>query len=125
MLESADMARLQRHLFICMNERPAGHPRGCCAGKGAGEVLAALKLALRRRGLDDRVRGNKAGCLDACESGVSLVIYPEGVWYGGVTPADADEIVESHVVGGKVVERLLQEKGGDLPQLQPLDDPTA
>jgi (2Fe-2S) ferredoxin len=125
MLESGDMAPFQRHIFICMNERPAGHPRGCCASKEAGEVVVALKRALRRRGLDDRVRGNKAGCLDTCENGVSVVIYPEGVWYGGVTPDDADEIVESHVIGGRVVERLLQERSGDLPQIQPLSDPQA
>jgi (2Fe-2S) ferredoxin len=115
------MAPFQRHVFICMNERPEGHPRGCCSAKGAGEVVVALKMALRRRGLDDRVRGNKAGCLDTCEQGVSMVIYPEGVWYGGVTVADVEEIVESHVVGGKVVERLLHEKGGEMPRLEPLD----
>jgi len=108
-----------------MNERPAGHPRGCCATKGAGEVLAAFKRAHRTRGLDARVRGNKAGCLDTCENGVSVVIYPEGVWYGGVTVADVEEIVESHVIGGKVVERLLQEEGSEPPRLQPLDDPPA
>jgi len=107
-----------------MNERPAGHPRGCCSTKGAGEVLVAFKRALRIRGLDGRVRGNKAGCLDTCENGVSVVIYPEGVWYGGVTPADVEEIVESHVIGGKVVERLLQEEGGPWPQLDPLDAPS-
>jgi (2Fe-2S) ferredoxin len=114
------MSRFQRHLFVCMNERPPGHPRGCCAGKGAGEVLVALKRALLARGLDDRVRGNKAGCLDACEDGVSVVVYPEGVWYGRVTPADAEEIVERHIIGGEVVSRLLQTGGEPGGPVRPL-----
>ncbi len=67
----------------------------------------ALKAELRARGLDRRIRANGAGCLDACEHGAAMVVYPEGVWYGGVTPADVPEIVESHLVGGRPVERLV------------------
>ena len=99
--------RYERHVFVCENRRPDGHPRGCCAGKGGAEVKEALKAELKARGLQARVRANSAGCLDACEEGAAMVVYPEGVWYGGVTPEDVPEIVERHLVGGEPVERLV------------------
>lgn len=70
-------------------------------------VRSALKSELAKRGLSGLIRANASGCLDACEFGVSVVIYPEGVWYGGVTTADVPEIVEQHLVNGRVVERLV------------------
>ena len=99
--------RFERHVFVCENRRPEGHPRGCCAAAGGAEVKEALKAEIKARGLQTRVRANSAGCLDACEHGVALVVYPEGVWYGGVTPADVPEIVDRHLVGGAPVERLV------------------
>ena len=117
---NSGMARYERHLFVCVNERPAGHPRGCCLAKGSGELRDAFKKALKSRGLAGRVRANKAGCLDTCEQGISVVVYPEGVWYGGVTLADVDEIVERHIIGGEVVTRLLQEGGEPLSRSRPL-----
>ena len=87
------MSRYQRHLFVCVNCRPEGHPRGCCADRGGEEVRAALKKGLKKRGLAGRVRANAAGCLDTCEQGVTVVVYPEGVWYGGVTVDDVEEIL--------------------------------
>ena len=53
------------------------------------------------------MRANKAGCLEQCEVGPTVVVYPDAVWYGGVTPADVDEIIDSHIVGGRLVERLI------------------
>jgi (2Fe-2S) ferredoxin len=100
------MATFARHLFVCTNQRPAGDPRGCCADKGSAEVAEAFKRRLHERGLKRIVRANKAGCLDQCARGVTVVVYPDGVWYGGVTPADVDEIIEAHVIGGRPVERL-------------------
>lgn len=101
------MARFQRHVFVCINDRGPDHPRGCCAAKGAADVAAALKRGVHARGLKRVVRANKAGCLDQCARGVTLVVYPEGVWYGGVTAEDVDEIIDEHLVGGRVVERLV------------------
>ena len=101
------MARFQRHLFVCINDRGPEHPRGCCAQKGSEEVVAALKSRAFERGLKRIVRVNKAGCLDQCARGVTCVVYPEGVWYGGVTLEDVDEIVERHLIQGEPVERLV------------------
>lgn len=101
------MPSFQRHVFVCVNERAADHPRGSCKAKGSPEVRDALKKALAARGLKSEVRANNAGCLDQCEHGVTVVVYPEQVWYGGVTVADVEEIVDRHVIGGEVVERLL------------------
>lgn len=100
------MKKLCAHIFVCTNERPPGHPKGCCATKGSAQLVAALKEELANRRLLATVRAQKAGCLDACEQGPSIVVYPEGVWYAKVTPADVPEIVESHIVGGRPVERL-------------------
>jgi (2Fe-2S) ferredoxin len=95
-----------RHVFVCTNRREPGHAKGCCADKGAEEVREAFKRALEARGLRGRMRANAAGCLDQCPRGVAVVVYPEQVWYGRVTAADVDEIVERHLVGGVPVERL-------------------
>jgi (2Fe-2S) ferredoxin len=100
------MAEFQRHLFICINQREADSPKGCCAAKGGSEVAAAFKSKLYARGLKRLVRANKAYCLDQCAHGVPIVVYPEAVWYGGVTLADVDEIIEAHIIGGRPVERL-------------------
>ncbi len=103
---STSTRKLKHHVFVCLNERPADNPRGCCKTKGAEEVLAALKSEVAKSGLLAEVRAQKSGCLDVCEHGVSVVIYPEGVWYGGVKPGDAQEIVHQHLMSGKIIERL-------------------
>jgi len=97
----------QRHVFVCINERAAGHPKGCCKLKGGPDVRDRLKAELASRGLSKTIRANNAGCLDQCEHGVTVVVYPEQVWYGHVTVEDIPEIVEKHLVGGQVVTRLL------------------
>ncbi len=95
-----------RHVFVCENQRPPGHPKGCCADKGGAALKVALKKAAAEAGLKGEVRINSAGCLDACEFGAAMVVYPEQVWYGGVQPSDLAEIVQSHLVDGTPVERL-------------------
>ncbi len=101
------MPSFQRHVFVCINERAADHPRGSCKLRGGPEVRDRLKKELTARGLSKAIRANNAGCLDQCENGVTIVVYPEQVWYGHVTVDDIAEIVEKHLIGGEVVTRLL------------------
>jgi len=99
--------RYSRHIFICTNRRKDDDPKGSCAQKGSEEIRDLFKKELHARGLKAKVRANKSGCLDVCEHGPNIVIYPEGVWYSHVTKEDVVEIIEKHVIEGKVVERLL------------------
>lgn len=94
------------HVFCCVNERPEGHPRGSCSSRGSIRLRNYFKARAKELGLD-RVRINQAGCLDRCELGPTLVIYPEGVWYHYQTREDVDEILRTHVMGGERVERLI------------------
>jgi (2Fe-2S) ferredoxin len=96
----------ERHVFVCTNRRDPGNPKGDCASKGSEEVRDEFKRLLHEKGLKGRIRANAAGCLDQCSRGVSVVVYPEQVWYGGVVAGDVAEIVEQHLVGGVPVERL-------------------
>jgi (2Fe-2S) ferredoxin len=100
------MAPFERHIFICCNQRESGHPRGCCDPNAEDWLQKAFKKALAARGLNRRVRANRAGCLDQCEHGPTVVVYPDGVWYGRVTEADVDEIIDRHIVSGEPVARL-------------------
>jgi (2Fe-2S) ferredoxin len=100
------MPSYERHLFICTNERDPSNPKGCCSAKGAREVRSRLKKLAFDAGLRGKVRINTAGCLDQCEQGVSIVVYPDNVWYGHVTLDDVDELFNEHVLHGRPVERL-------------------
>jgi (2Fe-2S) ferredoxin len=100
------MPKFEHHIFICTNQRDADHPRGSCDPTKGGDLLRTFKTSLSQHGLRCTVRANKAGCLDQCEHGPTVVIYPEAVWYGKVTSEDVNEIIEQHVVAGRVVERL-------------------
>jgi (2Fe-2S) ferredoxin len=100
------MLPYQRHVFVCVNERPADSPKGCCASKGASAVRSRLKKLAFDAGLRGAIRINNAGCLDQCERGVAIVVYPEAVWYGAVTVDDVDELFHEHVLNGRPVERL-------------------
>ena len=101
------MSRFRCHLFVCINRRPDGHPKGCCAEKGSEEVVKAIKIAAYKAGLKGVVRVNKAGCLDSCENGISAVLYPQGVWYRRITLDDVDEIVQRTLVRGEIIDRLV------------------
>jgi (2Fe-2S) ferredoxin len=100
------MAKFEKHIFVCGNHRPEGHPRGCCDPTESGALQHAFKTQLSLSGVRATVRANKAGCLDQCEHGPTVVVYPEGIWYGNVTLADVEEIVESHILANRPVQRL-------------------
>lgn len=103
----AETSYYQRHIFFCLNERKAGED--CCANHGAQAGFDRCKSQVKEAGLSGpgQVRVNKAGCLDRCAAGPVAVVYPEAVWYTFIDNDDIDEIVESHLKNGKIVERLL------------------
>ena len=100
------MSYYRRHVFFCCNQRDP--PERCCATNDALEMQQYAKKRIKALGLSgkDRVRINKAGCLDRCEEGPVIVVYPEEVWYTYVDRQDIDEIIDRHLVGGEIVERL-------------------
>lgn len=100
------MKRFDKHIFVCENVREAGHPRGCCSEKGSVQLRETFKKRLKELGLASKVRANSSGCMDACEFGASVVIYPEQIWYGGVKESDIEEIIQSHLINNIPVDRL-------------------
>jgi (2Fe-2S) ferredoxin len=109
-----EVKKLERHVFVCTNQRAEGHPRGCCQSKGSEEILKKLKEKVAAAGLQSKIRVQKSGCLDVCESGAAMVVYPEGIWYGSLNTADPElleqrlnAIVETHLKGGVSVKELL------------------
>ncbi len=101
------MTRFSCHLFVCTNRRAEDNPKGCCASKGSEQIAKAIKIKAYERGLKGQVRVNQAGCIDACATGVSAVMYPSGVYYQQITLDDVDEIVERSLVQGEVIKRLV------------------
>jgi (2Fe-2S) ferredoxin len=98
----------RHHVFFCCNQRPADDPRGCCSAKGSVRVRDYAKQKVKALGLAGRgkVRINQAGCLDRCEEGPVVVVYPDNVWYTYVDEEDVDEIISEHLANGRIVERL-------------------
>jgi (2Fe-2S) ferredoxin len=96
----------ERHVFFCCNQREEG--KACCNDHGARELRDYAKAQVKQLGLNGpgKVRVNNAGCLDRCQEGPVLVVYPEAVWYTYVDTDDIDEIVREHLAGGRIVERL-------------------
>lgn len=104
-LPNAPMSRLQRHVFVCVNERD-DQSRPSCGGQEALEIHRVLKQKVKEAGLQGAIRVNKAGCLDVCAQGVVMVTYPEQIWYGNVTREDCDEIYEKTIRHGEPISRL-------------------
>jgi len=98
----------RHHVFFCMNVRDPDEPRPSCGRSGADKMWWYAKKRVRELDLEGKgkVRVNKAGCMDRCEEGPVLVIYPEGVWYTYKTEEDIEEIIREHLQGGRIVERL-------------------
>lgn len=102
------MSYYRYHLFFCTNVRPEGAERPSCGRCGSEGLRNYAKARLKELGLagPGAVRANTAGCLDRCEEGPCLVVYPQGIWYTYIDEADLDEIIESHLIEGRPVERL-------------------
>ena len=96
----------ERHVFACFTQRPPQHPRGSCGASGAQPLWERLGARIEKEGLTN-VGFTASGCLGFCSAGPLMVVYPEGIWYRPTTPEDVDEIVDSHLKGGKLVERLV------------------
>lgn len=105
------MPAFERHVFVCHNVRPSDAPRPSCTSDGTSGLHTRLQQLSREAGLGEKVRINKSGCLDQCEHGPTVVVYPDAVWYGNVRPEDADAIVTEHLIGGRPVERLRMADG--------------
>jgi len=102
------MSYYKRHIFFCTNDRGADAERPSCNQCGSAKMREYAKKRMKELGLtgEGKVRVNQSGCLDRCEEGPIAVVYPEGVWYTYVDEVDIDEIIDSHLVNGKPVERL-------------------
>lgn len=101
------MSHFDKHVFFCTNQREDGSD--CCDRYGAQKARDYVKDKVKALGISNRqnsIRINSAGCMDRCDDGPVIVIYPEGTWYTYVDETDLDEIIESHLRDGKVVERL-------------------
>ena len=105
-MDQAERPFYRAHVFVCTNVRPPGHKRGCCAEKGSEKLRDYMKARAKELGLEE-TRINVAGCLDRCELGPVLVIYPEGIWYSYHSREDIDEILTEHMVHGRCVARLM------------------
>lgn len=104
------MKKLRHHFFVCINKRPPGMKQSCGReGKNAQEIFQKLVDAVNKHMLWYEVLVSSSGCIGPCGEGPAIVVYPEGIWYVGVTPDDVNEIVEKHMLGGQPVERLIYE----------------
>tara|TARA_B100000686_G_scaffold354825_1_gene467491 strand:+ start:4684 stop:5013 length:330 start_codon:yes stop_codon:yes gene_type:complete len=93
------------HVFFCTNKREKGHPRGCCAEKSSLRLRNLMKIKIKALGLSD-VRINTSGCLDKCEYGPTVVVYPEAIWYTIRSEKDLEEVIKAHLIDGKPLKRL-------------------
>ena len=100
------MGKPQKHVFVCSQSRPAGHPRGSCTQHGSAEVLQAFWQELQKRNLYDQIAVTFSGCLGPCDRGANVVVYPEGVLYSRITKEHVTQIFEQHLLGGQPVEDL-------------------
>ncbi|MBP8134022.1 MULTISPECIES: (2Fe-2S) ferredoxin domain-containing protein [Zoogloea] len=100
------MSKPKKHVFICAQQRPPGHPRGSCAAKGCNDVLQTFWAELQKRNAYEHIGVTYSGCLGPCDSGPNVLVYPEGVMYSGVGKDDVVEIFDKHLEGDEIVTRL-------------------
>lgn len=103
------MTYYSKHVFLCTNQKLAG--KTCCANTGGIAFFDYLKTRLLELGLHGpgKIRVSKSGCLGRCASGPCMVVYPEGVWYSYASFSELDQIIESHLVAGKIAEAFLMD----------------
>ena len=101
------MPKFTHHIFVCCNQRDPASGRGCCNPAGNEALRSCFKAEIKRRNLGPLVRANFAGCLDQCERGPTVVIYPQAIWYGGVTLDDVPRIVQETIIEGRVLPDLV------------------
>jgi (2Fe-2S) ferredoxin len=101
------MAKPEKHVFVCVQARAPGHPRGSCAANGCGAVMDEFLQQFQDRNLFERFAITNTGCLGPCSSGPNALVYPEGVMYGKLTKDDVATIIDQHLLGGTPVESLL------------------
>jgi (2Fe-2S) ferredoxin len=102
------VARPRKHVFVCVQSRPPGHPKGSCgAGRNAGALFQTFQGELERQGLWGRIALTSAGCLGPCDLGPNVLVYPEGILYSGVTVEDVPVLIEEHLLGERPVARLV------------------
>ncbi len=99
------MPKPEKHVFVCVQNRGPGHPRGSCTQSGCGAIWDEFAFALQQRNLHGKVALTNAGCLGPC-NGPHVLVYPEGVMYGGVSKDDVATIIEEHLIGDTPVKRL-------------------
>ena len=97
--------KYNKHVFICTNQKAEG--KKCCGEERGMELVRLFKEKIKERGISFPIRAQRAGCFDVCAFGPAVVVYPEGTFYGHVTPSDVDEIIDSHLIGNQPVERLV------------------
>ena len=100
------MSKYKKHIFICINERDPNSPKGDCASCGGMQIRMKFVQLINKNGLKGQVRANKSGCLDACEFGTVIVIYPDNIWYTNVSLDDVEEIFDTSILNDKIVHRL-------------------
>lgn len=96
--------RFEHHIFICTNQKAEGKP--CCGEARGMELVEKFKEVLTEKGLKGKVRAQRSGCLDACSKGPTIVIYPQGTYYGNVSVNDVERIIDEHVIAHKIVDDL-------------------
>lgn len=102
------MPKPEKHVFVCVQSRPPGHPRGSCGERGCADVFDEFLFQLQQRNCFDKVAITNTGCLGPCGQGPNVLVYPEGVMYGNVSKDDVALIYEQHLLGGDPVEHLKQ-----------------
>ena len=100
------MPKPEKHVFVCINSRPHGHPKGSCTERGAEELLIELGRLMEVRQAFGKIAITRTGCLGPCELGPTLLVYPDGVMYVGVQTGDIEDIFDQHLLGGRPVDRL-------------------